>query len=85
MPIIKILNREYQIACGPGEEAKLLDLASKLNARLQESTKTFRGANELMLLVLTALTLEDSEQDSSLQIDALTERVNSLSQKILKK
>ena len=105
MPIIRILNREYQIACGPGEEQKLLDLASKLDKRLQENSKLFRGANEMMLIMLTALTLEDSVQDltqqnSSLQnklaqefkggdeasdylVDILSERIDSLSKKLL--
>jgi cell division protein ZapA len=67
MPIIKILNRDYQIACGPGEEQKLLDLAAKLDKRTHENSKSFRGANEIMLIVLTALTLENSVQDLSEQ------------------
>ncbi len=67
MPIIRILNREYQIACGPGEEEKLLALAEKLDKRLQENSRSFRGANEMMVIILTALTLEDSVQDLSQQ------------------
>ena len=75
MPIIRILNREYQIACGPGEEHKLLDLAEKLDKRLQENSKIFRGANEMMLIVLTALTLEDSLQDLSQQNNKLQNKL----------
>lgn len=63
MPSIKILNREYQIACGPGEEEKLLDLASKLNKRLSDNSRVFKGANDMMLMLLTAITLEDKIQD----------------------
>lgn len=75
MPIIKILNRDYQIACGPGEEQKLLDLAAKLDKRAQENSKSFRGANEMMLLVLTALTLENSVQDLSEQNSTLQKKL----------
>jgi len=63
MPTIKILNREYQVSCGPGEEQKLFDLAATLDKRLRESEKIFKGANESLLMVLTALILEDQNQD----------------------
>ncbi len=106
MPIIKILNRDYEIACGPGQEQKLIDLAAKLDQRLQGNAKAFRGANDMMVVILTALTLEDSVQDLSQQnealqnkitqniqcdsedvnyiIDSLTDRIESLSKKLLK-
>lgn len=75
MPIIRILNRDYQIACGPGEEQKLLDLAAKLDKRAQENSKSFRGANEMMLIILTALTLENSVQDLSEQNSILQKKL----------
>ena len=97
MPTIKILNREYQIACGEGEEKKLIELASKLDKRLQDNARIFRGANEAMLMVLTALTLEDSLQDFKQQnkptnsadssaldkdINSITNRIDSLAKKL---
>lgn len=96
MPIIKILNRDYQIACGPGEEAKLFDLADKLDQRLKNNAKSFKGANDITLLLVTALMLEDSLQDiknhkPDVQQDALginetieelAERINFLSKKL---
>ncbi len=75
MPVIRILNRDYQISCGPGEEQKLLDLASKLDKRAQENSKAFRGANEMMLIILTALTLENSVQDLSEQNSILQKKL----------
>jgi cell division protein ZapA (FtsZ GTPase activity inhibitor) len=63
MPIVKILNRDYQIACGDGEEKKLLELANKLDRRLKENSRIFKGASESMLIIMTALTLEDNIQD----------------------
>lgn len=76
MPVIRILNRDYQISCGPGEEQKLLDLASKLDKRAQENSKAFRGANEMMLIILTALTLENSLQDLSEQNSVLQKKLS---------
>lgn len=98
MPTIKILNRDYQIACGPGQEAKLIELASKLDQRLNDNAKLFKGANEATLIVLTALMLEDSLHDlqsakhpqgSDSQIpdgmlDELSDRIDSIAKKISK-
>ena len=75
MPIIKILNRDYQIACGPGEEQKLLDLAAKLDNRVQGNARSFRGANDMMLMILTALTLENSIQDLAEQNSILQKKL----------
>lgn len=63
MPIIKILNRDYNIACGPGEEVKLNSLAEKLNKRLQEVARMFRGANDSLIIVVGAIMLEDLVND----------------------
>ncbi len=86
MPIIKILNRDYQISCGPGEEKKLFELAEKLDARLKHNSKIFRNANENMLLVLTALTLEDAVMDSrnASQDDSLLHDIADRIEKICK-
>ncbi|MEK6733712.1 MAG: cell division protein ZapA [Pseudomonadota bacterium] len=85
MPIVKIHNREYQIACGSGEEAKLQELAANLDKRLNENAKFFKNANENMLLILTALTLEDLVQDLSNpeKNKAIANRESSLNDKIL--
>jgi cell division protein ZapA len=96
MPVIKILNRDYKIACGEGQEQKLLDLAAKLDKRLHDNSRSFKGANEITLIILTALMLEDSIQEfektpivgnlqnndeSNQIIDALSERIDLLSKK----
>ncbi len=76
MPQIKILNRDYNVACGAGEEQKLLDLAAKLDKRLQENARLFRGANDMMVFILTALTLEDMAQDLSQQNNVLQQKLS---------
>ena len=93
MPIVKILNRDYQIACGDGEEKKLIELAKKLDKRLQDNARIFRGANESMLIILTALTLEDYVQDleqgkssnsaDDKELDEVTNRIDKLSNYVM--
>ncbi len=79
MPTIKILSREYQVNCGPGEEQKLFDLAEKLNSRLNENEKLFRGASENLLIILTALVMEDQNQDLQSKLDTkLNEATDSI-------
>ena len=78
MPTIKILNRDYQVNCGPGEEQKLLDLAATLDKRLRESEKIFKGANENLLIVLTALILEDQNQDLKNKLEDSVTKIEEL-------
>lgn len=73
MPIVKILNRDYSIACGEGEEKKLIELADKLDKRLKENFRLFRGANENLLIMLTAITMEDYINDLENRIKSLPE------------
>lgn len=73
MPIVKILNRDYSIACGEGEEKKLIELADKLDKRLKENFRLFRGASENLLIMLTAITMEDYINDLENRIKSLPE------------
>ena len=79
MPTIKIFNRDYQLECGPGEEKKLFELAANLDKRIHKNAEIFRGANEALLIILTALILED--QNSDLQ-KKLEEKLEEASRKI---
>jgi cell division protein ZapA len=78
MPTIKILNRDYQINCGPGEEKKLYELAAKLSNRLQDNEKVFRGASEGLLIILTSLILEDQNHDLQHKLDEATTAIEKL-------
>ena len=83
MPIVNILNRDYQIACGDGEEKKLLELSAKLDKRLKENARLFKGANESLLIILTALTLEDYTQDLESQLSQVSTNGNKALDKTL--
>lgn len=84
MPVIKIHHKDYEINCAPGEEKHLLELADKLNKRLKENSAKFGSVNEGLLMVLTALLLEDQleEQEKNHQ-EALQLVINRM-EKILK-
>lgn len=82
MPIIKIHNKEYDIHCAPGEEERLKELAARLNARLSSNARTFGGVNEGLLMVLTAIIMEDEleevQKNNQEYIDLVIKRIESL-------
>lgn len=79
MPTIRIFNRDYQIQCGPGEEKKLLELAANLDKKIHKNAEIFKGANESLLIILTALLLEDQNADLQKKLE---EKLNQASEKI---
>jgi cell division protein ZapA len=55
-----ILNgKSYEIGCDPGQEGRILDLASYIDQRLQEISRSGAAYNDGHLMVLTALVLAD--------------------------
>ncbi len=71
MPIVKILNRDYSIACGEGEEKKLIEIADRLDKKLKENARLFKGASDNLLIILTALTMEDYIHDLEQKISSM--------------
>jgi len=61
MPTVTIgLNgRNYDIACGEGEEARVQELAGEIRRRMESLTRTSGPMNEGMVFVMTALLLAD--------------------------
>jgi cell division protein ZapA len=61
MPVIDVIIRDnvHKIACNDGEEKELNALAASLNKRVSKLASSFAKANDMQLLLLTALTLED--------------------------
>jgi len=61
MPTVTIgLNgRNYDIACGEGEEARVQELAGEIRRRMENLTRTSGPMNEGMVFVMTALLLAD--------------------------
>jgi cell division protein ZapA (FtsZ GTPase activity inhibitor) len=73
MAIIKLFNRNYEISST--EEQKLLELSNRLNQRVKENLELYQGANEMLIMLLTALTLEDLVQDLEKQNSTLQQQI----------
>ena len=56
---IQLGRRNYQLACDDGQEEHLKRLASSISLRLQELSSVAEGTSDAMLLVMTALTMQD--------------------------
>ncbi|MEZ0225340.1 MAG: cell division protein ZapA [Alphaproteobacteria bacterium] len=56
---ISLNGRGYEIACDPGQEGRVVDLASYIDQRLQGIARSGGAYNDAHLLVLTALVLAD--------------------------
>ncbi|MBP5615536.1 MAG: cell division protein ZapA [Alphaproteobacteria bacterium] len=61
---IEINGREYGIACGDGQEAHIMRLASKLNEKASMLTRSNNHINENQLLVMVALLIADELEDA---------------------
>ena len=61
MPTVTIaLNgRNYDIACGPGEEPRVQELADEIRRRMESLTRSAGSMSEGMVFVMTALLLAD--------------------------
>jgi len=61
MPTVTVaLNgRNYDIACGEGEEARVQELAGEIRRRMESFSKNTATMSEGMVFVMTALLLAD--------------------------
>jgi cell division protein ZapA len=65
MPILNLAigQSKYTINCENGEEDKVLNLAKKINERVNNLSLAMRGADEKTVLMLCALTVEEELSD----------------------
>jgi cell division protein ZapA len=56
---ISLNGRSYDIACDPGQEGRVVDLAAYIDQRLQQIARSGAAYNDAHQLVLTALVLAD--------------------------
>ena len=61
---IQIANRTYELACGPGEEARVQELAAYVDAKVGELRRQMPGAPEIKLMVFAALLLADESREA---------------------
>jgi cell division protein ZapA len=67
---VRILEKEYQVACPPGERNALLDSAEFLNARMREIRDTGKVVGLDRIAVMAAL-----ENDARQRLRGMRERV----------
>ena len=60
---ITINNREHKIACSPGEEERVQELAILLNNEVINIANSLGQIGDVKLMVLAAITILDKNQD----------------------
>jgi cell division protein ZapA len=61
---VRIANRTYDLACGDGEEDRVLDLARYVEEKVSFLQKQIPGAPEIKLMVLAAILLADESREA---------------------
>ncbi|MGB0261877.1 MAG: cell division protein ZapA [Henriciella sp.] len=62
---IRLRGRDYSLACAPGQEARLKDLATRLDARLDEIEAAVGQVGDQRLMLIAALALLDELENVS--------------------
>src|SRR4051794_25275661 len=83
MPTVTIgLNgRNYDIACGEGEEARVSELAGEIRRRMESLTRNSGHLSEGMVFVMTALLLADELDQKKRETAKLRDEGREISQK----
>ncbi len=56
---IQIGKRDFQLACDEGQEGHLQALAKQVSARVQQLSESVQTSNDTLLLVMSALMMQD--------------------------
>lgn len=78
---VTVRGREYRLACDDGQEARLRELAYEVDDRLRRLEKGLGGqaaghAEEMLLLVMAAITLADELADARREAGQLHEELS---------
>ena len=77
---IIILDKEYRVACPPGEEESLLASAHELNKKLSEIKKkgiAIMAALNICHEMLTGKSIQAEHADLNSRIESLSEKIDS--------
>jgi cell division protein ZapA len=61
---VQIANRDYELACGDGEEERVHELAAYVDEKIAELRRQLPGTPEVKLLVFAALILADESREA---------------------
>lgn len=86
---VRILDKEYQVACPTNERTELLDSAEELNSRMREIQDTGRVVGLDRIAVMAALNMANEllrartrdrelDGDLSVRLKSITDRVESV-------
>ena len=86
---VRILDKEYQVACPANERTELLDSAEELNARMREIQDTGRVVGLDRIAVMAALNMANDllrarardrelDDDVSVRLKSISDRVESV-------
>lgn len=73
MPSVQIAvnGRNYEVACDPGQEQHLRDLARHIDGRIRQLIKSAGPASEGRLLLMAGLLIADELHEARLELDRL--------------
>lgn len=75
---VTIAGRVYRVACDEGEEARLADLASLLDGKIERMRENFGEIGDQRLTIMAAITLADEVTEAGRRIQALEAELNDL-------
>jgi cell division protein ZapA len=78
---VRVGTRNFQLACENGQEEHLSGLASEIDKKLRMLSKQMRTNNEPMLLLMTALMMQDELNEIDRQGGGLEESIKEISKK----
>ena len=61
---VQIANRNYELACGDGEEERVQEVAAYVDEKVVELRRQLPGTPEVKLLVFAALILADESREA---------------------
>src|SRR4030095_13753277 len=61
---VQIANRNYELACGDGEEERVQELAAYVDEKIADLRRQLPGTPEVKLLVFAALILADESREA---------------------
>ena len=61
---VQIANRDYELACGDGEEERVQELAAYVDEKIAALRRQLPGTPEVKLLVFAALILADESREA---------------------
>jgi cell division protein ZapA len=82
---VTIAGRSFRMACAPGEEENLEQLAAQIDQRIQEMRGAFGEIGDQRLTVMASITIADELSESRRRVAELEGQVAALQQAVADK